>query len=234
MHSIAKLPFFAAVTGLLITLTCAVWAGECLHTEEYYVQALEVAAGIRKTDNRQTPFLWCLGNVRNYETNRWAGPTAERTIENHRLSPRRGRIQKACSILLDKQERLSECYMILARFGIKNAGKHDTFKGLLEYEKNIGCVPWYFASLGDRRVVPLLIEQFENKDVAHFHTFYKGAERKIEILNTLWHLATSEDRKFVQKVAGNDPSALVRQRAQKLLKRLPQISSTQKQKMAGE
>ena len=241
-------PMKAALV-LCASLFCAIatpgdaHAGACTEedSDAGYVRLLERLAAPGKRPAGDDPFF-CL-KLPLGMTNRWAGPIAARKFARYRRSPLRPRIARACAKIIARGrfDEARACVELLAWYAIPRAGRFSTFALQRRYFAD-GLGPGPLTALADPRAVPQLITRFSASRACHFSRegkkskvkrcldFVKGKrnrwtrkaqrEHKIAVLNALWHFADPRSRAFLEKVAKDDPSKLVRERAAHSLRRV--------------
>lgn len=243
------------VLGLLVVLDTGVaQAGTCEDNDAAYIATLEKAADRAEHDPARELNVGYNGRycrdfafVASMNKRIHIGPRNAETFAERRRWPLRSRLVAACRRILEhSRDRKSHagCVALLASSGVRRVGRFDVLE-LHEEFFPMGLNLKELVMLGDRDVTPILVERFAMERVC---THFDGAgepagcvdfskhernrwvrkayvEHKLAVLSVMWHIADPASRSFLSEVVRTDKSALVRQRARKVLDHLDVVEA---------
>lgn len=200
---------------LLLTSPVPANAGECLDSPENYLTQL-VNADI----NEEQGDIFCLySDVVYFEMGyeHFASPTVINKIRNETESSKKQAVEVLPKFLKSTSSK-NRCFAAEALAYYRWAPSYEYLADCDEDRPGRKAI--VYAILGDKRAVPWVIQQYEKLDKKYQKKPKQSYSQKMDLLNSLYHLASSESLPFVEDVIANPKPKEVKARAIKVKKRI--------------
>jgi hypothetical protein len=203
---------------LLFSNSISTFAGECIETEEYYFEELERISDVNQISKEEENNIYrtisCIYDSGRFRLASEYPEDLESLSAVEEIKKEHKETEKLCFKVIPKLLKSTslklrcEAVKVLAYYGWPGS-----FELLMQCDGSASKKATLFSMLGDKRAIPWVIRKYKRADKEHRDNPAYILHSKMVYLNTLYHLASSEQLPFVNEIINSPNPAKIRSRA---------------------